>query len=283
VRTQQVDGQFLPSKIKIFCGSGYSSPFSREAYTVIEPSQAEWQALGVEDPRIALLPDNNTLLMFYTAVNTINAPQGSERAMLALASCVVSTDPQCRNWTLHGPVFPESLWWSKSGALLVRPAPPHYLFWGDSSICIATTSDFFNYSQTSACLVTPRADSFDSVLVESGPPPMQLDDGNFIFLYNSARNGNIPNPKVGWNLQYNLGFVILNGSNPTDVLQRATEPILSPQLSWETCDDSNYVPGATPDVVFVNGAKKVDGSRNTWIVYYQGCDTRMGLALLTVA
>ena len=164
----------------------------------------------------------------------------------------------------------------------MQPSPPHYLFWGDSNICIATTNDFFNYTQTSECLLKTRPGHFDSALVESGPPPLQLSDGNFIFVYNSAQNTNIPNPKPGWSLQYNVGYAILNGTSPTQVLERAEEPILSPQLSWETCDDSTYVPGATPDVVFTNGARKVDGVPNTWILYYQGCDTRMGLALLTV-
>lgn len=38
-------------------------------------------------------------------------------------------------------------------------------------------------------LITPRPNMFDSVLVESGPPPLKLTNGNYFFIYNSARYG----------------------------------------------------------------------------------------------
>jgi predicted GH43/DUF377 family glycosyl hydrolase len=45
-----------------------------------------------------------------------------------------------------------------------------------------------------------REDHFDSALVEAGPLPLKLSDGNFLFLYNSARAG-YPSPKPNWDLQ----------------------------------------------------------------------------------
>ncbi len=35
-------------------------------------------------------------------------------------------------------------------------------------------------------LIQVRSDSFDSQLVESGPPPLELENGNYLFFYNSA-------------------------------------------------------------------------------------------------
>jgi hypothetical protein len=41
--------------------------------------------------------------------------------------------------------------------------------------------------------------------------PLPLSDGNYLFLYNSARSG-YPSNKPGYDLQYNVGWAILNGS-----------------------------------------------------------------------
>ena len=96
-----------------------------------------------------------------------------------------------------------------------------------------------------------RNDSFDSNLVESGPTPLRLKTGDFLFVYNSARDG-YPSVKPGWTLQYNLGFAILSGSDPTQIIQRTDQPILSPELEWEigNTSDHRYL---TPNVVFLEG------------------------------
>lgn len=285
VRVQNIVGVQVPSKIAIFCESSDKLAFSRDPYVVIDPSQSPAQADGCEDPRVVLLPDNKTLLMFYSAVNLV---PNAARSKLSIASCNVVSDPECRSWVLHGAVFPN-IFWSKSGALLVRPeGSPHFLFWGDTNISIATTDNFYNYTDTGSFIVETRdAPYFDSKLVESGPPPLRLSDGNFIFLYNSARVSSLPNPKPGWDLEYNVGYVIVNASLKSsalpEVVERSESPIFSPVLGWETCDDASMVPGQTPLVVFVEGAKPLPGVENTFVVYYQGCDSKLGIALLHVS
>lgn len=282
VRVQNFVGAVVPSKIAIFCEDSNTQTFSREPYVVIDPSQSPAQADGCEDPRVQLLPDNKTLLMFYTAVNTI--PNGA-RAKLSLASCNTAKDPHCRNWTLHGALFPN-IFWSKSGALMVRHEAPHFLLWGDTNISIASTTDFYSYTNTNQTIIGTRDGYFDSALVESGPPPLRLSDGKYIFLYNSARVANRPSPKQGWDLEYNVGYAIINGSlSPSSglptVVQRSDRPVMSPVLGWETCNDESMVSGLTPNVVFVNGATSLD-TPDTFLIYYQGCDARTGIALLTV-
>ena len=86
---------------------------------------------------------------------------------------------------------------------------------------------------------------FDSLLVEAGPMPLLLSDGNYLFLYNSARHG-YPSPKPNWDVQYNVGYLILDGQvyviteittnlfkNPTTIIERSDQPIFSPDLAWE--------------------------------------------------
>ena len=57
-------------------------------------------------------------------------------------------------------------------------------------------------------------------MVQTGPNPVQLSDGNYLFLYNSARY--IKNI-----LEYNVGYVILDKNDPKKVIQRSDDPILN--------------------------------------------------------
>ena len=52
---------------------------------------------------------------------------------------------------------------------------------------LATTSDLLHYNYIDDVWLPIRNDSFDSLLVEAGPMPLPLSDGNYIMLYNSAR------------------------------------------------------------------------------------------------
>ncbi|CAF2877052.1 unnamed protein product [Rotaria sp. Silwood2] len=78
-------------------------------------------------------------------------------------------------------------------------------------------------------------------------------------------------------------WAILNGEDPTQVLARSELPILSPELDWERCDTESGEwanRGLTPLVIFVEGWKKI--AEDTFLVWYQGCDSTMGLAELKV-
>ena len=64
------------------------------------------------------------------------------------------------------------------------------------------------------------------LLVESGPPPAQLSDGNFLFLYNSATvssrtgTGSFGSYNVGWVIISRDGLTILQRSQVQRALQR---------------------------------------------------------------
>ena len=102
---------------------------------------------------------------------------------------------------------------TKSGALLLRDPPgPHYLFWGDTHIRVAISYDLRNFTVVNENFISPRSAMFDSKLVEAGPLPLLLSDGNYIFFHNSADNNNA----------YHAEYVILNGTDPSaPYLQRA--------------------------------------------------------------
>ncbi|KAL0489939.1 hypothetical protein AKO1_005489 [Acrasis kona] len=245
---------------------------------IIDPKDAPYQGYGCEDPRIATVGD--TYYMYYSALGTID---GRLASRLALATCNVKDDVTKKaNWKLQGLILPE-VSWSKSGALLDFNATTKYLFWGDNSIDVATTSDLLKYTNLNKHLLQTRKDKFDSSLVESGPPPAKLKDGNYLFLYNSGRSVSTPNPKPGWDIEYNVGYAILDKNDPTKVLERSDEPVFSPVLDWERCDNTSGKwkdIGLTPLVVFIEGWVQV--SSNEFVVIYQGCDSFTGAFHLVV-
>lgn len=70
------------------------------------------------------------------------------------------------------------------------------LIFGDSSIVpglqTATTDSstrYTEYKYNSSIFLPIRTDMWDSALVEAGPPPIPLSNGNILFFYNSARTG----------------------------------------------------------------------------------------------
>jgi predicted GH43/DUF377 family glycosyl hydrolase len=59
---------------------------------------------------------------------------------------------------------------------------------------------------------------------------MKLSSGDYLFLYNSA--------SLGWpedrnSSSYNVGWLILNGTDPTHIIARSDVPLLSPKYNWE--------------------------------------------------
>jgi predicted GH43/DUF377 family glycosyl hydrolase len=267
-----------PSKVAFTQSRGGGFQFSGilNSSVVFEPSEP-WENYGTEDPRIAYRQKTGEYYLFYTAAYI--DPKGKITARLALATS--STPTVKSSWKRYGALFP-TVAWTKSGALLIRDGfpGPHYLIYGDSTLIpgiqIATSTNLLNYTTLPGIFIHTREDKFDSALVESGPPPMLLSDGNYLFIYNSARK--YPQSKNG--LQYNVGWAILDGKDPTHIIQRCEEPILSPTLPWEI-GTKPYL-GLTPYVVFVEGMRRHGNAPNSFVIYYGAADSVIGAAVVDV-
>jgi len=282
-----------------------------------------YENFGTEDPRIVYDAATGVYTLLYSAVAS---DSGGLTSRLALAT---TRDPRnISAWTKHGPIIanndkpdpknPLSPYsWSKSGALLQAPAgQKSLLIFGDSTIepgmqTAAPSDDFLSYKYNSTIFIHVRDNKthFDSALCEAGPAPLPLGTSQanesdaasstppfYFFLYNSARGG-FPSAKPGWDLQYNVGFALLDGPDPATILLRSEQPILSPELGWET----GVKPwlGLTPNVVFVEGARlathddvhtasesrvrRADGSTVDKIVaWYGAADSTTGAFTVTV-
>jgi len=236
-------------------------------------SNGSLENYGVEDPRV-VVDANGTYYLLYSAVEQ-NATAITSRLALATSR----TPNVAASWTRHGVLFP---FWSKSGSLLIRAAPPHYLFFGDSSLVpglqwATAPTPAGPWSVQSGLFLSVRANSFDTDLVEAGPEPVLLASGNYLLVYNSAQRGH-KSVKPGYDFQYNCGWAILNGSDPSQVLLRGAKPLLSPQLAWELGTPPAL--DLTPNVVFCEGIEQV-GTNRFWI-YYGAADSVIGVAEVNV-
>lgn len=247
------------------CGDAGQPTFAPiGAATVVFGPQSDVDKHGTEDPRVVRLR-NGTYVMLYTAFGVVGDNNFS--VLLSIASTETPTVPG--SWRRLGAVFPGRQG-SKSGALVVRDAPPHYLYWGDSDIHVARCDDddLLHWTDVGV-LLSPRADAFDSKLVESGPPPFLLSTGDLFFLHNSAND----------TLGYHPGWVVTSGKDPTKVLARSNEPLLTPNTTWTTGAPPSLC--NVPNVVFLEAAHPTPNV-DEYRVFFGGSDAVIGSAVVTV-
>lgn len=235
--------------------------------------------LGTEDPRIVFDKMSGTYIMYYTCYNAGRSTQ--PRVALCLATSPQPT--RADRWTRHGPVgLPAG---SKSGALLLHPhgsdeaKPEHLLYWGSGIIRLSRSRDLSSWPLGIPFITNT---SWGNQRVEPGPPPMQLSSGDWILFHNSW-NEAFPDPPG-----YQPAWAILSASDPSRIVQRATQPLWSPQEA----DWMRGVPPAScnvPNVAFVQAAHPITRSTarrteavDSFRVYFGGADAVVGTAVITV-
>jgi len=241
------------------------APITSDSIVIQPPAGTGQDKCGDEDPRIVYREKDGLYYLLYTQWDC---------SLPRLSLATTKTPNKADGWQFYGPIFPDSFGDTKSGSMLIRDdvGPPHYLYWGDGPIRLATSTDLIHWTNVNNSFIGTRSDSFDSALVEGGPLPLRMSDGNYLMIYNSARGG-YPSDKPGWNLQYNVGYVVLDYNDPTKIITRSSSPILSPELAWEK-------EGFTPNVVFLEGWYSI--GKDTFLAFYGGADQDVGAAVVSV-
>jgi predicted GH43/DUF377 family glycosyl hydrolase len=251
--------------------------------TSVTPIQSSNVVFGngiddIEDPRIVFDDIEKIWYMYYTkseAPNNTTCTGINPCARLSVAFC--STDPTSpQGWRDHGPLWPNSdvsnFQWTKSGAVLPSQDPtdlknnPHLLIWSNwctftpwvSPLYVQLAYSYESLKGPWIILPSPLMDkrappAYDSYVLESGPPPVKIaKTGDWLFLYNGARQCQTSKPN--YERCYAMGWLILDGNNPTIVLQRSklSEPLLVPMLEWEI--GNTTMGDQTPNAVFIDGA-----------------------------
>lgn len=256
--------------------------FVRHPEPILFPDQDAFQKWdypgGVEDPRVVETPEGS-YIMLYTSWN-------QDVARLSAA-----TSPDLRNWTKHGPVFREAHdgrfldIWSKSGSmvtelkdgrLIAKKINGKYLmYWGELFMNLAQSEDGIHWepvldeSGELLHVFTPTAGSFDSHLVEPGPPAIYTENG-ILLLYNGK---NLNGEGAGTSTpegSYCGGQVLFDKNNPAKVVARMEHPFICPDLPHEI--SGQYKAGTT----FVEGLVCYKGQ---WFLYYGTADSMVGVAV----
>jgi beta-1,2-mannosidase len=223
---------------------------------------------GVEDPRLQKI--GATYYLTYTGYNNVDGASPDKKdAQLCLA-----TSADLVHWQRHGVIIPsyQGKWnvkWTKSGAIVPEKINGKYWMYyladakgRDQQMGLAYSEDLLHWTEAlDHPVLASRPGSFDSQVVEPGPPPIITSQGIFL-VYNGAND----------NLLYSTGWVLFDKKDPTKVLARAEKPVFAPEKEWEKV-------GQVPNVVFVEGMVR-DGNR--WLFYYGGADKNVGVATAPV-
>lgn len=206
---------------------------------------------GVEDPRITKVDD--TIYMTYVAFDGYSPPR------VALTSIPVEDflGKKWGNWKTpklisppgmvnkNAVIFPEKI---NGKYMVIHRVYPNIL------IDVVDDLNFDDKYLTGHYFIPPRKTHWDSKKIGAGAPPILTKDG-WLFVYQS----------VGYQDpgRYKIGAMMLDKDDPTKVLYRANNPIVSPDAPYEN-------EGFKAGVVYPCGAVVKD---DKLFVYYGGADT----------
>jgi predicted GH43/DUF377 family glycosyl hydrolase len=131
-----------------------------------------------------------------------------------------------------------------------------------------------------------RPGCWDECGAIAGPQPERLSSGDYLFVYNidteAGGKGNNIKP-LG---RCTIGWAVLKGSDPRQVVARSPTALVTPTMPWETteCDGKNESDPKgtcqTPDVIFATGLKPLGG--DAFLVIYGGGDYDMAAIKIQV-
>jgi beta-1,2-mannobiose phosphorylase / 1,2-beta-oligomannan phosphorylase len=237
---------------------------------------ADGQGGGVEDPRVTLL--DGVYYMTYTAYGTLNAVATPRIAIakshdlfawerLGIPHFQVNAkgDPRLSGYDLNqvpnkdAILFPEQI--DGRYCMMHRPMFPQASGLRQS-IWISWSEDLLYWTDHS--LVLAPLLPWESLKVGGGTPPIRTAEG-WLTYYHGVEGSADDDP----DRKYHAGALLLALDNPTRVLYRSPQPVLSPESADETT-------GVVSNVVFPTGiVQQPDGSLD---VYYGMADQAIGLA-----
>jgi beta-1,2-mannobiose phosphorylase / 1,2-beta-oligomannan phosphorylase len=123
-------------------------------------------------------------------------------------------------------------------------------------------------------LATP-ASPWETLKIGCGTPPILTRHG-WLIVYHGVSKTAEPE-KVGRQLRYSAGVMVLSKGRPRVIRYRSMQPVLTPESPQELL-------GAIANVVFPTGIDRRDdlGSPDRFDVYYGMADSRIGVARLDV-
>lgn len=210
---------------------------------------------GVENPRVTWVEEMGRWLITYTACG----PRGPCVALAATTDFAqvdhigVALPPDDKNGALLSRHINGQF------VLLHRPRSP---MTGRADVWLSRSVDLRSWTTPQLVFAARDGTWWDSVRVGMGPPPLATPHG-WLGIYHGVKH--MPTSTV-----YRAGLVLLDLEDPTRVLRRSDDWIMSPEAPYERV-------GNGPNVVFPTGLIH-DADRDRLRLYYGAGDSVVAMA-----
>lgn len=247
---------------------------------------------GTEDPRITEAEDGRYVLTY--------TQWSRPRHQFTVG---VATSKDLHTWVKHGPIFAgieggkyDKLRYKSAGIVstlkngklvAVKINGKYLMYWGEITVRVATSDDLVHWKPVEdkngepVVVMQARAGRFDSAFPEMGPPPVLTKHG-IVVIYNGKnadpKHSDPNNPTKVPVLPgdgklaagtYAVGEALFDAHDPLKLLARTDEPVLAPEMPWES--HGQYSAGTT----FAEGLVWYNGK---WLLYYGASDSFVGVA-----
>ncbi len=231
----------------------------------------EWEG-GCEDPRI-VRRDDGLYIMTYTAYDG------------TIARLCVATSTDLLTWKKTGLAFNDKKYrdlWSKSGAIVSelrkgeiiarKIKGKYWMYWGDTDLFLASSDDGIYWQpledkkHTLVAVMQPRANFFDSRLVEPGPFALWRKNG-ILLIYNSSNSASNGDKSLAADT-YSVGQALFAPNKPEQLIARANGYFMTPSRDYEMTGQIN-------NVCFLEG---MVWFKNRWLLYYGTADSKIAVA-----
>ncbi|ADC90020.1 glycosidase PH1107-related protein [Thermocrinis albus DSM 14484] len=215
-----------------------------------EPDKYPEEMWGIEDPRIVLLEDG------VFAITYVAYSWHGPTVCLALTEDFV-------NFRRLGPVLPPG---NKNASLFPKRFKGRWLMINriGNQVCISYSQDLKNWENHTPIMEPRPGGWWDSYRIGLGPPPIETPEG-WLVIYHGVK-------KTVAGEIYRVGLALLDLEDPTRVIRRGDEWVLSPRATYERVGD-------VPNVVFPCGAVTVG---EDLFLYYGAADTYVALAYANI-
>jgi predicted GH43/DUF377 family glycosyl hydrolase len=218
--------------------------------------EEEW---GLEDPRISRVDELDCWVVAYTAFGPggpgLSLATTTDFERFERLGMVMS--PENKN----GALFPRRI--GGEFVLAHRPVSSH----GGPGAWISRSADLASWSAPVPVLAARGGGWWDSARTGIGAPPIETPDG-WLIVYHGVRQ------TVAGGL-YRMGAALLDLDDPSRVLHRSDEWLLSPAAEYERVGD-------VPGVIFPCGLVRLPGTDELRL-YYGAADTSVALATASLA
>jgi len=230
------------SHLRLLCSDDGIHFYQPEDYPYIM-GEGVLQTFGIEDCRVTFL--ENKYYLTFTAVSDNGVGVG------------LKTTTDWKTFQSHGMMLPPhnkdcAIFSEKINGRYYALHRPSSVDIGGNYIWLAQSPDGIHWGNHK-CIIKTRENFWDSARVGAGAAPIKTNAG-WLEIYHGANSQH----------QYCLGAFLMDINNPSKIIARTEEPIMSPSASYETS-------GFFGNVVFTNG-HVIHPDNDSITIYYGASD-----------